>query len=75
MNYTIISGTNRGGSNTYKIALLYQQLLKEKGIEAKLLTLENVNPLSEKKEFKKITQQKISMTSFPVNILKEIENI
>ena len=63
MNYTIISGTNRGGSNTYKIALLYQQLLKEKEIEAKLLTLENVNPLSEKKEFKKIEDEILKPTT------------
>jgi len=52
MNYTIISGTNRSGSNTYKIALFYQKIFREKRIEAKLLTLENINPLGENKEFK-----------------------
>lgn len=41
--YTIISGTNRAGSNTLKVAKQYQQLLREKGIEAGLLSLENLN--------------------------------
>ncbi len=62
MNYTIISGTNRSGSNTYKIAILYQQLLQRKGIDAKLLTLENINPLSEKKEFKKMENEILKPT-------------
>ncbi|PWT95759.1 MAG: NADPH-dependent FMN reductase [Bacteroidetes bacterium] len=41
--YTVISATNRVGSNTIKIALQYLQLLKEKGIEAKFLTLEGLD--------------------------------
>lgn len=40
--YTIISGTNRTGSNTIKIAQLYQRLLAEKGIDARLVSLENL---------------------------------
>jgi chromate reductase, NAD(P)H dehydrogenase (quinone) len=44
--YTIISGTNRKGSNTLKVAKEYQYFLKQKGIEAKLLSLENINLLS-----------------------------
>jgi len=44
--YTIISGTNRIGSNTLKVAKEYQLILKEKGIEAGLLSLENVNVLT-----------------------------
>jgi NAD(P)H-dependent FMN reductase len=39
--YTIISGTNRPGSTTIKIAEQYQQLLAEKNIRATLVTLEN----------------------------------
>ncbi|MFZ1306456.1 MAG: NAD(P)H-dependent oxidoreductase, partial [Ferruginibacter sp.] len=36
---TIISGTNRNGSNTFKVAREYQQICKEKGIEANVLSL------------------------------------
>jgi chromate reductase, NAD(P)H dehydrogenase (quinone) len=43
--YTIISGTNRVGSNTLKVARQYQQRFKAQGIEAALITLEGVNPL------------------------------
>lgn len=41
--YTIISGTNRKGSNTLKVAEQYKQLLDEKGIEASLVSLENLD--------------------------------
>ncbi len=39
---TIISGTNRQGSNTIKVAEQYQHLLAEKGIEACFLSLEGL---------------------------------
>lgn len=39
--YLIISGTDRPGSNTKKVALQYQQLFREKGITAELISLEN----------------------------------
>lgn len=42
-NYTIVSGTNRTGSNTLKIAQQYKDLLAQKGIEANLLSLENLD--------------------------------
>lgn len=41
--YTIISGTNRTGSNTLKMAQQYQALLARKGISATLVTLENLD--------------------------------
>ncbi len=62
MTYTIISGTNRTGSNTYKVALQYQQLLKQKGIEANLLSLEGVNPLIKDKDFKKLEEEILNPT-------------
>ncbi len=43
MNYTIISGTDRPESNTKKAAKEYQRILKEKGVVAKLLSLEEVD--------------------------------
>jgi len=36
---TIISGTNRPGSSTYKLAEYYQKRLSEKGVEAGILSL------------------------------------
>ena len=39
---TIISGTNRPGSNTLKVAKLCQKMLKEQGIDTELFSLENV---------------------------------
>lgn len=41
--YTIISGTNRTGSNTLKVAKEYHRLLQAKGINANLLSLEEVS--------------------------------
>jgi chromate reductase, NAD(P)H dehydrogenase (quinone) len=43
MTYSIISGTNRPGSNTIKIARQYQQILAQKGIPAELVSLENLD--------------------------------
>ncbi len=40
---TIISGTNRHGSNTGKVAAQYLQLLHEKGVEASLVSLEGLD--------------------------------
>ncbi len=42
---TIISGTNRPGSKTGQIAAYYRGLLKEKGIEHQLLSLEILDGL------------------------------
>src|ERR1700748_3390162 len=41
---TIISSTNRPGSSTLKVAGYYQEKLKEKGLEARLLSLEQLPP-------------------------------
>jgi chromate reductase, NAD(P)H dehydrogenase (quinone) len=40
---TIISGTNRKGSNTSKVARQYEQLLLERGVNVQLISLENIN--------------------------------
>ena len=41
--YTIISGTNRPGSNTIRVAKQYLRLLEEKGIAAKFVSLEDMD--------------------------------
>lgn len=60
--YTIVSGTNRPHSNTYKVAKEYQRLLKEKGIEAGILSLEGLNLLKRDKEFEQIENEIIIPT-------------
>lgn len=57
--YLIISGTNRAGSNTLKVAKEYQRLLKERSIDSKLLSLEGVDLLSRDAAFKKIENELI----------------
>ena len=51
---TIISGTNRKQSNTSKIAREYQLILQEKGIEAGLLSLEDLDLLHYNASFESI---------------------
>ncbi len=59
---TIVSGTNRRGSNTLKVAKEYQRLLKEKGIEASLFSLEGVDVMQHNAAFEKIEQEVIIPT-------------
>lgn len=49
--YTVISGTNRNDSNTIKVAQHYQQLLKDKGIHAGLISLQGVDVLEKNLAF------------------------
>lgn len=39
---TIISGTNRPGSNTLKVAKYYQKMLAQKGLQTNILSLEQL---------------------------------
>lgn len=55
--HTIISGTNRPGSNTLKTAKEYQRILKEKNVEAKLLSLEGVNLMHRDEAFQAIEKE------------------
>lgn len=41
--YTIISGTNRPGSNTIRVARQYENLLKAKGVDTNFVSLENLD--------------------------------
>lgn len=51
--YTIISGTNRTGSHTEKVAEEYHRILKEKSIDAKIFTLKNFDVLHRSPHFLK----------------------
>ena len=52
--YTIISGTNRLGSNTLKVAMQYQAILQTKGIEAGILSLADLNTYTRNAHFETI---------------------
>lgn len=71
MNYTIISGTDRQQSNTKYAALEYQRILKEKGINAKLLALDDVDILSKNGEFEKIEANYITGTDKFIILMPE----
>jgi NAD(P)H-dependent FMN reductase len=49
--YTIISGTNRQGSHTEKVAIEYQKILKVKKINAAVFSLKDINVLKKNAEF------------------------
>ncbi len=55
--YTIISATNRLGSNTLKVAKQYQQFFKEQGVETALLSLEEFKSMSRDEAFIGLEQQ------------------
>src|SRR4051794_37694711 len=49
--YTIISGTNRAGSHTEKVAFEYLKILKAKNTDAVIFTLEDVDVLKKNAAF------------------------
>lgn len=62
---TIISGTNRPGSNTRKIAAEYQRILEEKGVPVNLFSLEGVDVMHNDAVFQRIEAEIIiPATSF-----------
>lgn len=69
--YTIISGTNRAGSNTFKVAKEYQRFLKQKGIAATILSLEGINLLLRDKAFEKIENEIVIPTEKFLFIIPE----
>jgi chromate reductase, NAD(P)H dehydrogenase (quinone) len=69
--YTIISGTNRKGSNTLKVAKEYGHFLTLKGISAEILSLENINLLSRDGEFHKLENEIIRPTTHFIFIVPE----
>lgn len=56
-NYLIISGTNRIGSHTEKVARQYLEIMENKGIPARFLTLKNLNILTRNEEVKRIEEE------------------
>ena len=68
---TIISGTNRKHSNTSKIAREYQLILREKGIEAGLLSLEDLDLVYYNPDFERIENEILIPTTHFIIISPE----
>lgn len=69
--FTIISGTNRIGSHTEKVAEEYKRLLKEKNISATIFSLKNLDVLKRTPEFLKIENEILIPTQKFIFILPE----
>ena len=68
---TIISGTNRNGSNSKKIALEYQRIFKENGISAYFFSLEDNNVMQYDAAFKRFEDEVIIPTTHFIFIIPE----
>ena len=69
--YTIISGTNRVGSHTEKVAKEYQRILKEKNIDARIFSLKNLDVLHRSPEILKIEAEILIPTKKFIFIIPE----
>ncbi|HUZ57881.1 MAG TPA: NAD(P)H-dependent oxidoreductase [Hanamia sp.] len=69
--YTIISGTNRRGSHTLKVAEGYQRILKDKQINANIFSLENFDVLHRSAEFLKYEKEILIPTKKFIFIIPE----
>ncbi len=69
--YTIISGTNRIGSHTEKVAAEYRRLLLDKNIDAPILSLMNLDVLHRSPEFLKVENEILVPTKKFIFIMPE----
>jgi NAD(P)H-dependent FMN reductase len=69
--YTIISGTNRVGSHTEKVVKEYRRLLKERNIDAGILSLVGMDVLHRTPEFLKMEKEILIPTKKFIFILPE----
>lgn len=68
---TIISGTNRIGSNTRKVAQEYERILTEKGVKVQLLSLEDMTSSKRDENFEKIENEFLIPTTAYILVLPE----
>ncbi|HEY8397751.1 MAG TPA: NAD(P)H-dependent oxidoreductase [Flavihumibacter sp.] len=61
--YTIISGTNRVGSNTFKIAQQYQSILAAKGIDARLVSLVDLDVSTRNQQIRDLEKEVLIPTT------------
>jgi chromate reductase, NAD(P)H dehydrogenase (quinone) len=71
MMYTIISGTHRVGSHSEKVAAEYQGILKDKKIDAGILSLKDMDVLSRTPAFLKIENDILIPTQSFIFIIPE----
>lgn len=71
MRYTIISGTDRPGSNTKKVANNYLRLLQEKGVEAQFLSLDTEAVFAKDGQFTELAQTYLYPTDKYIIIMPE----
>jgi NAD(P)H-dependent FMN reductase len=71
MKYTIISGTNRSGSNTLKIARQYREILESRGVEANLVSLEGLNLNEKSGQLKSLEDEVLIPTDKFIFVLPE----
>jgi chromate reductase, NAD(P)H dehydrogenase (quinone) len=69
--YTIVSGTNRTGSNTLRVAELYRKIMGEKGIPARVLSLEGIDLNQRGEGFEKLEREVLIPTDKFIFILPE----
>lgn len=69
--YTIISGTNRPGSNTIRVAKLYLQLLKNKGIDANFVSLEGLDVATRNTSIENLEKEVLEATQKFIFIVPE----
>ncbi|MGL6269067.1 MAG: NADPH-dependent FMN reductase [Chitinophagaceae bacterium] len=71
MKYTIISGTNRQGSNTMKVALQYQQMLEGRGIHAALVSLVGLDLNEKSSQLLRLEEDELIPTDKFIIVLPE----
>src|SRR5436190_3131490 len=71
MTYTIISGTNRIGSQTEKVAAEYRRILRKKCIDAGILSLMDIDVLCRTPAFLKIEEEILIPTQKFIFIIPE----
>ncbi len=69
--YTIISGTNRPGSNTLRVAKLYQQLLQNKSVAANFISLEGMDVATRNTALATLEQEVLAPTQKFIFIVPE----
>ncbi|MBP6455901.1 MAG: NAD(P)H-dependent oxidoreductase [Chitinophagaceae bacterium] len=69
--YTIISGTNREGSNTLKVSKILQQKLKDINIEAPVFSLQEIDMLKRNEKFEQLEAQYLTPTQKFIFVIPE----
>jgi chromate reductase, NAD(P)H dehydrogenase (quinone) len=71
MKYTIISGTNREGSNTLKVARQYLEMLASRGVDAGLVSLEGLDLNQKGHQLQQLEQDVLIPTDKFIFVLPE----